>query len=103
MTALLNGNLTITIVDTKDLVSNTAYCLVNLNGYFLGETFATKTPKKSETSSMWWNESHTFKLNGTKADTKLKACVYDNGLWKHEIGRAVQQECRDRSRMPSSA
>eukprot|EP00456_Euglypha_rotunda_P052398 TRINITY_DN4222_c0_g1_i9.p1 TRINITY_DN4222_c0_g1~~TRINITY_DN4222_c0_g1_i9.p1 ORF type:complete len:119 (-),score=13.46 TRINITY_DN4222_c0_g1_i9:23-379(-) len=23
--------------------------------------------------------------------------------WKREIGRAVQQECRDRSRMPSSA
>eukprot|EP00456_Euglypha_rotunda_P031829 TRINITY_DN2471_c0_g1_i6.p1 TRINITY_DN2471_c0_g1~~TRINITY_DN2471_c0_g1_i6.p1 ORF type:complete len:102 (-),score=13.09 TRINITY_DN2471_c0_g1_i6:11-316(-) len=24
-------------------------------------------------------------------------------VYKHEIGRAVQQECRDRSRMPSSA
>src|SRR5437773_10193854 len=27
----------------------------------------------------------------------------NGGLGKSEIGRAVQQECRDRSRMPSSA
>eukprot|EP00456_Euglypha_rotunda_P005081 TRINITY_DN108629_c0_g1_i1.p1 TRINITY_DN108629_c0_g1~~TRINITY_DN108629_c0_g1_i1.p1 ORF type:complete len:150 (-),score=14.69 TRINITY_DN108629_c0_g1_i1:11-433(-) len=33
----------------------------------------------------------------------LKIWVYQTLAWELEIGRAVQQECRDRSRMPSSA
>src|SRR5438105_9265393 len=36
-------------------------------------------------------------LRGTKGKRKGAR------LWYVEIGRAVQQECRDRSRMPSSA
>src|SRR5690348_18185116 len=31
------------------------------------------------------------------------ACLRIKSKWTAEIGRAVQQECRDRSRMPSSA
>src|SRR5205814_10475863 len=30
-------------------------------------------------------------------------CIHLNAMKKTKIGRAVQQECRDRSRMPSSA
>eukprot|EP00456_Euglypha_rotunda_P015081 TRINITY_DN14812_c0_g1_i1.p1 TRINITY_DN14812_c0_g1~~TRINITY_DN14812_c0_g1_i1.p1 ORF type:complete len:102 (+),score=24.64 TRINITY_DN14812_c0_g1_i1:394-699(+) len=38
----------------------------------------------------------------TALRTDIKAGLYEDEC-KEEIGRAVQQECRDRSRMPSSA
>eukprot|EP00456_Euglypha_rotunda_P071942 TRINITY_DN6488_c0_g1_i2.p2 TRINITY_DN6488_c0_g1~~TRINITY_DN6488_c0_g1_i2.p2 ORF type:complete len:102 (+),score=16.81 TRINITY_DN6488_c0_g1_i2:127-432(+) len=57
-----------------------------------GETILTPDPKNFEIKhhlqvpwTMWYNAPTT------------------KGDWKPEIGRAVQQECRDRSRMPSSA
>src|SRR5207244_6337568 len=48
------------------------------------------------------------KANDSHADCYQYFCVPEYGtangrLHFHEIGRAVQQECRDRSRMPSSA
>eukprot|EP00456_Euglypha_rotunda_P015387 TRINITY_DN1493_c0_g1_i2.p1 TRINITY_DN1493_c0_g1~~TRINITY_DN1493_c0_g1_i2.p1 ORF type:complete len:1331 (+),score=180.38 TRINITY_DN1493_c0_g1_i2:572-3994(+) len=38
-----------------------------------------------------------------RRDTQDKLTIQISGLSRPEIGRAVQQECRDRSRMPSSA
>src|SRR5262249_61474850 len=49
-------------------------------------------------------ETLTFLLTQKKTCVKnyvSVSCAYTQG--KREIGRAVQQECRDRSRMPSSA
>eukprot|EP00456_Euglypha_rotunda_P009331 TRINITY_DN12046_c0_g1_i1.p2 TRINITY_DN12046_c0_g1~~TRINITY_DN12046_c0_g1_i1.p2 ORF type:complete len:183 (+),score=64.80 TRINITY_DN12046_c0_g1_i1:134-682(+) len=43
--------------------------------------------------------SHHFDDQGAKYDETGKLADW----WTPEIGRAVQQECRDRSRMPSSA
>eukprot|EP00456_Euglypha_rotunda_P012620 TRINITY_DN13619_c0_g3_i1.p1 TRINITY_DN13619_c0_g3~~TRINITY_DN13619_c0_g3_i1.p1 ORF type:complete len:129 (-),score=8.29 TRINITY_DN13619_c0_g3_i1:27-413(-) len=55
----------------------------------------------------------TLLLAGTFADGYTQNCYASNklgsgasvgdGFFMEEIGRAVQQECRDRSRMPSSA
>ena len=42
------------------------------------------------------------KLISMKVSVKALKSVEKNGVLD-EIGRAVQQECRDRSRMPSSA
>src|SRR5206468_11403906 len=44
-------------------------------------------------------ETLTFLLTQKKTCVKERQCF----LRVHEIGRAVQQECRDRARMPSSA
>eukprot|EP00456_Euglypha_rotunda_P003464 TRINITY_DN106024_c0_g1_i1.p2 TRINITY_DN106024_c0_g1~~TRINITY_DN106024_c0_g1_i1.p2 ORF type:complete len:114 (-),score=36.25 TRINITY_DN106024_c0_g1_i1:10-351(-) len=41
--------------------------------------------------------------SGTKVEKKQKNKQLTDSLVVAEIGRAVQQECRDRSRMPSSA
>eukprot|EP00456_Euglypha_rotunda_P082341 TRINITY_DN80952_c0_g2_i1.p2 TRINITY_DN80952_c0_g2~~TRINITY_DN80952_c0_g2_i1.p2 ORF type:complete len:122 (+),score=27.36 TRINITY_DN80952_c0_g2_i1:161-526(+) len=43
------------------------------------------------------------KENYDKELVSLKSQVTELAKLKEEIGRAVQQECRDRSRMPSSA
>eukprot|EP00456_Euglypha_rotunda_P093198 TRINITY_DN98347_c0_g2_i1.p1 TRINITY_DN98347_c0_g2~~TRINITY_DN98347_c0_g2_i1.p1 ORF type:complete len:139 (-),score=58.40 TRINITY_DN98347_c0_g2_i1:10-426(-) len=57
-------------------------------------------------------EASKFSLNYIKLDGNIACMVNGAGLamatmdiikWAGEIGRAVQQECRDRSRMPSSA
>eukprot|EP00456_Euglypha_rotunda_P049368 TRINITY_DN39605_c0_g1_i2.p1 TRINITY_DN39605_c0_g1~~TRINITY_DN39605_c0_g1_i2.p1 ORF type:complete len:120 (+),score=4.50 TRINITY_DN39605_c0_g1_i2:39-398(+) len=41
--------------------------------------------------------------NGLFCGSSIFIEAYDDTTYYHEIGRAVQQECRDRSRMPSSA
>src|SRR5690554_6972505 len=45
------------------------------------------------------------KANDSDADCYQYFCVpeYGTANGRRQIGRAVQQECRDRSRMPSSA
>jgi len=40
---------------------------------------------------------------GVAVNSKKHVFVYSRGNTNGQIGRAVQQECRDRSRMPSSA
>eukprot|EP00456_Euglypha_rotunda_P031488 TRINITY_DN2448_c0_g2_i5.p1 TRINITY_DN2448_c0_g2~~TRINITY_DN2448_c0_g2_i5.p1 ORF type:complete len:100 (-),score=29.98 TRINITY_DN2448_c0_g2_i5:11-310(-) len=65
-------------------------------------------PKKGTTDRDVWSgegeekEGETEKTEGKEEESDEEESGEDSGDEK-EIGRAVQQECRDRSRMPSSA
>jgi len=93
----MNGNLTITIVDAKELnkedhlTKNDPYCKVSLGGGLKGllhgegtkQHYKTKTHGSGGANPVW-NESHTFNLNGLKSDTKLRVAVYDKDLIKDD-------------------
>eukprot|EP00456_Euglypha_rotunda_P024378 TRINITY_DN19973_c0_g1_i4.p1 TRINITY_DN19973_c0_g1~~TRINITY_DN19973_c0_g1_i4.p1 ORF type:complete len:187 (+),score=23.81 TRINITY_DN19973_c0_g1_i4:60-563(+) len=55
---------------------------------------------KAEVMRMFEEVGAQRKLNKWELPSKL---YLEHDPWTPEIGRAVQQECRDRSRMPSSA
>eukprot|EP00456_Euglypha_rotunda_P020329 TRINITY_DN17800_c0_g1_i8.p1 TRINITY_DN17800_c0_g1~~TRINITY_DN17800_c0_g1_i8.p1 ORF type:complete len:127 (-),score=28.89 TRINITY_DN17800_c0_g1_i8:10-390(-) len=52
---------------------------------------------------VWRDNEGILKPGGGRAVANLEVALEFFGTNKPEIGRAVQQECRDRSRMPSSA
>eukprot|EP00456_Euglypha_rotunda_P063586 TRINITY_DN5384_c0_g1_i2.p1 TRINITY_DN5384_c0_g1~~TRINITY_DN5384_c0_g1_i2.p1 ORF type:complete len:122 (+),score=14.54 TRINITY_DN5384_c0_g1_i2:217-582(+) len=117
-----NGTLDVTISDARNLEQQRLskqdpYCILSLGSTgpksliegtgLLKETYKTKVQNGAGQHPVW-NESHTFNLKNMKLDSRLKVKLYDKDTIKDdyigvEIGRAVQQECRDRSRMPSSA
>jgi len=90
----LNGLLTITVVDAKDVDSpqygkDFPYCKVILPGLLINDTFTTKDCKKSGNSPVW-EESHAFKLNKVKLDTKIKFELYDHDVFKNEYLGAAE-------------
>eukprot|EP00456_Euglypha_rotunda_P017649 TRINITY_DN16090_c0_g1_i3.p1 TRINITY_DN16090_c0_g1~~TRINITY_DN16090_c0_g1_i3.p1 ORF type:complete len:129 (+),score=26.63 TRINITY_DN16090_c0_g1_i3:191-577(+) len=65
---------------------------------------ATKKPTTTTSAGMEWDQKNRFskrKAAATIAMSMKADPTFDSVL--QQIGRAVQQECRDRSRMPSSA
>src|SRR5438309_3043637 len=59
--------------------------------------------RKSKHSAMLRNKETRHRMFIGLLNTTRKHSVPRFFVPEHEIGRAVQQECRDRSRMPSSA
>lgn len=94
----MNGNLTVTIVDAKELnkedhlTKQDPYCIISLGGGGLKgllhgggtkQRYRTKTHNRGGTTPHW-NETHTFNLNGFKSDAKLRVAVYDKDLIKDD-------------------
>jgi hypothetical protein len=95
----LNGSLTITVVDAKDLVSrdtitkNDPYAVISLGGGLSkglgsllsggglsglsGQSFRTKTINGGGKAPQW-NESYTFTLKSVSTDSHLHVKVYDS-------------------------
>jgi hypothetical protein len=106
---ILNGKLTITVVDAKelnseDLTFQDPYVKVTLGGGisggigslisgkglggFTGDHFQSKVDKMGGKNPKW-NESHTFNLKGVKNDTILNVELWDQDIGLDDaIGRA---------------
>eukprot|EP00456_Euglypha_rotunda_P083728 TRINITY_DN8333_c0_g1_i4.p1 TRINITY_DN8333_c0_g1~~TRINITY_DN8333_c0_g1_i4.p1 ORF type:complete len:142 (-),score=31.52 TRINITY_DN8333_c0_g1_i4:11-436(-) len=70
----------------------------------LGSVYFLSASQPNETGGDTFSFHGTAGKNGKEKEFKFKArSLVDKQNWMKEIGRAVQQECRDRSRMPSSA
>jgi hypothetical protein len=87
----MNGNLTLTIVDAKDLNSEDhlkrqdPYCKLTLGGILKGtkQTYKTKTDSRGGRNPVW-NETHTFDLNGLKSDSNLRISLWDKDVIKDD-------------------
>jgi len=89
-----NGLLTVTVVDAKDLNSPQygkvdPYCKVTIPGLLLDDSFKTKNCKKIGISPVW-EESHAFKLNKIKLETKVKFELFDHDVFKDEYLGATE-------------
>jgi len=90
----VTGGLVITVVDAKDLISNQygkadPYCKLNFPGFIFKQQYQTKAHKRGGSSPIW-EESHTFRLSGTKPDAKLSISLYDKAVFKKKpIGCAT--------------
>eukprot|EP00456_Euglypha_rotunda_P033436 TRINITY_DN25897_c0_g1_i12.p1 TRINITY_DN25897_c0_g1~~TRINITY_DN25897_c0_g1_i12.p1 ORF type:complete len:112 (+),score=15.80 TRINITY_DN25897_c0_g1_i12:108-443(+) len=61
------------------------------------------SPKPRQSSPSYSNKNRPRTASFKDLVTKFRSDSYSELQEEPEIGRAVQQECRDRSRMPSSA
>jgi hypothetical protein len=87
----MDGNLTVTVVDAKDLnkedhlTRNDPYCYIRIGSILKGtrQKFQTKTINGGG-NNVTWNETHTFKMSGLKSDSNLRVAVYDKDFIKDD-------------------
>jgi len=89
----LTGSLVVTIADAKDLNSDQfgkvdPYCKASFPGLVFRHRYRTKAHKRGGNTPIW-DETHTFHLNGTRGDARLKLSLYDQAVFRSKpIGRA---------------
>eukprot|EP00456_Euglypha_rotunda_P037604 TRINITY_DN28880_c0_g1_i1.p1 TRINITY_DN28880_c0_g1~~TRINITY_DN28880_c0_g1_i1.p1 ORF type:complete len:107 (+),score=23.60 TRINITY_DN28880_c0_g1_i1:30-350(+) len=98
LTVFVTSSFNLQIVSPLTDVVNNSQILDNFRYDRVGNITSFQTD--AEWLTFWWG----YEVNGSivQADYLLAALIEDSDILD-EIGRAVQQECRDRSRMPSSA